>query len=221
MGLADRFRSGSWGRPGVDYLGRLPAERRRLLSHLEMLAAPHWDEVTLCDDWRVRDVVAHLIPGWAADFRHLPYIARDYRDIDQGFTRYARHRAHVDIPVLLQQYRRKVDSRHIPPIVTPALNWCDNVIHGLDIRRPAGLRYPGPTEYLTDAAECLTTMAWPSRQACRSADLQLVATDVQWTIGAGPPVRGPIEDILLAIAGRRVADSELTGAGVALLAQRH
>jgi uncharacterized protein (TIGR03083 family) len=190
------------------------------LSYLETLTPPRWDDPTLCDDWRVRDVVAHLIPGWAADFRHLPYIIRDYREVDRAFTRYARHRARVDVAVLLKQYQHKVDSHHIPPVVTPALNWCDNVIHGLDIRRPAGLRYPGRLENLTDVAECLTGMTWPSRQTCRSADLQLVATDIDWTVGTGPQVRGPIEDIVLAIAGRSVGDSDLEGDGIQVLARQ-
>jgi hypothetical protein len=63
-------------------------------------------------------------------------------------------------------------------------------------------------------------MTWPSRTACRAEGLQFVATDVDWTVGAGPQVIGPIEDVLLAIAGRRLRDSALHGDGLAILDQR-
>jgi uncharacterized protein (TIGR03083 family) len=190
------------------------------LGFLEALRIDDWDGPTLCDDWRVRDVVAHLIPGWAADVRHLPYVVRNRDDIDRGFAEYARARAEVDVDVLLAQYRAKVDSRHVPLVVTPALNWCDNVIHSLDIRRAQGIRYPGRKERLAEVAELLGDMTWPSRQACRSDYVRLVATDLEWSYGTGPEVVGPIEDIVLAIAGRKVKDWQLTGDGYTIVAAR-
>ncbi|MBK5289105.1 MAG: hypothetical protein JJE46_11635 [Acidimicrobiia bacterium] len=73
---------------------------------------------------------------------------------------------------------------------------------------------------LTAVAETLTAMTWPSRHACRSAGLRLVATDVEWSIGDGPEVVGPIEDVLLTITGRHPSDLAVSGDGVALVAQR-
>jgi hypothetical protein len=63
-------------------------------------------------------------------------------------------------------------------------------------------------------------MTWPSRTACRAEGLRFAATDVDWTIGAGPEVVGPIEDVLLAIAGRRFGGDALDGEGLAILGQR-
>ena len=83
-----------------------------------------------------------------------------------------------------------------------------------------GLRYPGSAQTLTRAAESLTRMTWPSRTACRAEGLRFVTTDVDWTIGAGPEVVGPIEDVLLAIAGRKLSDTALGGEGLAILGQR-
>jgi hypothetical protein len=54
----------------------------------------------------------------------------------------------------------------------------------------------------------------------RAAGLHLVATDVDWSHGDGPEVRGPGEAILLALTGRTVVLDELTGEGVATLRSR-
>lgn len=50
--------------------------------------------------------------------------------------------------------------------------------------------------------------------------LRLVATDLDWSTGRGPEVRGTAEALLLAVAGRPVVLPELSGAGVDLLARR-
>jgi hypothetical protein len=52
------------------------------------------------------------------------------------------------------------------------------------------------------------------------AGLELVATDAEWSSGEGPAVRGPVEDLLLAAAGRPAAPAGLSGPGVDVLAER-
>ena len=59
----------------------------------------------------------------------------------------------------------------------------------------------------------------PDRTASRSRR-RLVATDVGWSAGSGPEVRGPGEALLLAIAGRRGVVDELAGEGQPVLAAR-
>jgi len=54
----------------------------------------------------------------------------------------------------------------------------------------------------------------------RARGLRLHATDVDWTHGAGPEVTGPGESILMALAGRPVAATELAGEGRETLLDR-
>jgi hypothetical protein len=54
----------------------------------------------------------------------------------------------------------------------------------------------------------------------RVRDVRLVATDVDWTFGRGPEVRGTAEALLMAVAGRRTVADELTGPGRERLARR-
>lgn len=54
----------------------------------------------------------------------------------------------------------------------------------------------------------------------RIRGIRLVATDLRFSAGVGPEVRGPAEALLMAIAGRRDAVSELSGPGQRKLAAR-
>jgi hypothetical protein len=51
----------------------------------------------------------------------------------------------------------------------------------------------------------------------RSNGLRLISSESDWVWGSGPEVRGPLEAILMATAGRRPALDDLDGAGVATL----
>ena len=50
--------------------------------------------------------------------------------------------------------------------------------------------------------------------------LCLITTDLEWTTGAGPEVRGTAEAVLMAIAGRRTVLSDLDGDGVKVMDHR-
>jgi hypothetical protein len=53
----------------------------------------------------------------------------------------------------------------------------------------------------------------------RARGVRLVATDLDWSHGRGPEVRGNGEALLMAMAGRRAALDDLDGPGKAKLAQ--
>jgi hypothetical protein len=54
----------------------------------------------------------------------------------------------------------------------------------------------------------------------RAKGLRLVSTENNWTWGTGKEVRGSLEALLMATAGRSVAVDELGGPGVTVLADR-
>jgi uncharacterized protein (TIGR03083 family) len=66
-------------------------ERRAFLEQLEMLTPEQWDAPSLCAEWRVRDVVGHMVSetrmtvgqvAWglvASGFRINRFIAKDAR----------------------------------------------------------------------------------------------------------------------------------------------
>jgi hypothetical protein len=66
----------------------------------------------------------------------------------------------------------------------------------------------------------LALLAPPLRAFQRARGLTLVATDLDWSHGTGPQVRGTGEALLMAIAGRADPINELSGPGKSLLAKR-
>jgi uncharacterized protein (TIGR03083 family) len=95
----------------------------------------------------------------------------------------------------------------------------DNMIHQQDIRRPLGIARTIPPERLRVALD-FVRYAPTIRGAWRARGVRLIATDVDWSHGKGPEVRGTGEALLMVMAGRRVALADLDGAGVVSLAAR-
>src|SRR5687767_10827916 len=76
----------------------------------------------------------------------------------------------------------------MPPVAALA----DAVVHGLDVRRPLGLPGRVPTESLAPLADFSLGTLWPMNIVVggsarrRVSGVGLVATDLDWTHGAGP-----------------------------------
>jgi hypothetical protein len=63
-------------------------------------------------------------------------------------------------------------------------------------------------------------MGWPFWARRRLRGFRLVSTDVQWTVGRGLEIRGPIAAVLLLLTGRPAALAQLEGEGVDTLTLR-
>src|SRR3712207_5049545 len=98
------------------------------------------------------------------------------------------------------------------PLSGPMDPLMDVVVHAQDIARPLGRRHRTPPDVAVPVLRYLAEnrfMGGPRRVA----GLQLVATDADWSTGEGPQVRGPLSDLVLAVAGRPAGLAGLTGPG--------
>jgi len=197
------------------------AERRALLSDLERLSPEQWDTPSLCGEWSVHDVVAHLTAS--AKTTRLGFVVGMVRargDFDRdnaaGVAR-ERRAAPADA---LAAFRSILDSTCTPPAPLDT-RLVEAVVHGEDIRRPLGLTGSYPVEAVDRAlryqARSSTSIGGAREHV---AGLRLAPTDVDVGIGSGEPVRGTALALLLAISGRAVAYGELEGPGVAELVRR-
>ena len=84
------------------------------------------------------------------------------------------------------------------------------MIHQQDIRRPLRLPRTIPAERLRAALD-FVRYAPTIRGAWRARGVRLVATDVDWSHGKGPEVRGTGEALLMIMAGRPDALADLDG----------
>jgi hypothetical protein len=139
-----------------------------------------------------------------------------------------RERAALPTDQLIAGIRDMVGSRRHNVGVTPWETLVDIVVHGQDMAVPLGRSLQVPVEIAATTA----TRAW-SYQATRSGrrkakvfrslpygGLRLVATDIEWSVGEGAELRGPVLALLLLLTGRPVVLPQLEGPGAALLAER-
>jgi uncharacterized protein (TIGR03083 family) len=196
------------------------AEREQFAALLEGLTPEQWDSPTLCDRWRVRDVVAHVIGydplGRGQLLRRMAkgLVTRGGANA-VGVAEYS-HKTPEELTALVRQY---AVPRGLTSCFGGKIALTDGMIHQQDIRIPLGIPRTIPAESLRTALD-FTTWAPRLLGALQARGVSLVATDVDWVYGKGPEVRGSGEAVLMAMAGRRAALDDLDGPGKAKLAQR-
>jgi uncharacterized protein (TIGR03083 family) len=195
-------------------------ERADLVALLEELSPAEWEHPTLCAQWRVRDVVAHVF---------------SYEELSRRNTAAAFVRGRFDGPrvnaIVMQRYagatsdellalaRRSLRPRGLTKGFRGAIALVDGMIHQQDIRRPLGRPREVPADRMLSVLEfAKTAPTVHARQHRRGVVLR--ATDVDWTVGSGPEVLGTGEALLLAMAGRTETLDELSGDGLPLLRSR-
>lgn len=194
------------------------AERADLAAFLATLTPAQWQEATLCAEWDVKDVVAHVI---------------SYEELDtvRLVKRFAKGRVIRANEVGVDEYSDRTPDQlveflgtHLEPRGLTArfdgmIALVDATIHHQDIRRPLGLPRTIPPDRLRRVLQLLPPnprlgVPW------RIRGLHFRATDVDWEYGRGREVTGAGEALMMALAGRPSAVAELSGAGAAVLASR-
>ncbi len=189
------------------------------------LSEAQWDHDSLCRGWRVRDVISHMTVGYTTSLpATLARVARYGFNVSKasGADSVVYGSAHTPAQILAvfdtihTDHVRKGVTRFIPS----AEGLVDHIVHHQDIRRPLDLPRRVPEDRLLAALGAAPDIGGFVGAKRRAAGLRLVATDVDWSHGAGPEVRGTGEAILLALTGRPVVLDELAGEGVATLRGR-
>lgn len=204
-----------------ELVAMLADERRRIAELATRLTPEQWRSPSLCSNWRVGDVVAHLVV--TAESRAVQHVARALRHrfrLDVMIDVTARNVGREPPLVLAARLERAARSHRHPPGRRTQHVLADTVVHGFDIREPLGISYDPPAERLRLTLDAV--LGLDSMPVCRPrvAGLHLVAEDLNWQAGDGPEVRGPADALLLAMTGRRVGLSRLAGSGLDTIASR-
>jgi uncharacterized protein (TIGR03083 family) len=195
-------------------------ERADLAAFLATLSSQQWEAPTLCTGWRVRDVVAHVISYDNLSARSLLALAAQgrFRLSKVNAAALAKYDTH-STEQLLSLLVGNLQPRGQPAALGGRAGLVETLIHHQDIRRALGQSRAIPAERLTPALR--TALIAPDVGGLwRIRGLRLVATDLRFSAGTGPEVQGPAEALLMAIAGRHSAVSELSGPGQWKLARR-
>jgi uncharacterized protein (TIGR03083 family) len=202
---------------------RLRYEELASISELAHgLSDDQWDHDSLCRGWRVRDVVSHMVLGYTTPMLSMLGMMAKYGfNVPRGSAAEsaAYGSAHTAPQILAVFDTIANDHVHkgISRVVRPQESLLDHIVHHQDIRRPLGLPRQVPEERLLAALGAAPGIGGFVGAKKRAAGLRFVATDVDWSHGDGPEVRGSGEAILLALTGRPVVLDELSGDGVATL----
>jgi uncharacterized protein (TIGR03083 family) len=205
---------------GDEHWALIHRERSALAAELAQLSPEQWQHDTLCGDWDVEDVVAHLTATASLNqWKWLRSMAgARFRPDVHNRRRLAEHRGE-DPAETLDRFHAIVDATTAPSQHLPAYLG-EVVVHAQDIRRPLGLATAPPLATLAPVAEFFASrnFAVPSRS--RIADLRLQADDGPFEAGDGALVTGSTLALVMAMAGRAAYVDELSGPGVPLLRSR-
>jgi uncharacterized protein (TIGR03083 family) len=193
------------------------AERTALAQDLSGLNAEQWRHNTLCGQWDVEEVVAHLTAAaslkqwrWARSI-----LGARFRVDVHNERRLVDHQGNTPAETL-GRFRAIIGSTTAPSGHTPAYLG-EVVVHAQDIRQPLGLpRRPG-IDSLTPVAEFFARRNFTVASRTAVAGIQLRSDDGPFTTGTGPLVTGSTLALVMSMAGRAVYIDQLDGPGVPIL----
>jgi uncharacterized protein (TIGR03083 family) len=196
------------------------AERAALAEDLAGLGAAQWRHDTLCGEWDVEQVVAHLTA--AASLNQWQWLrsmlAARFRPDVHNQRRLAEHCGSTPAETL-DRFRAVINSTTAPSSHTPAYLG-EVVVHAQDIRQPLGLERTPSVGALTPVADFFARRDFAVASHTQVADLQLRADDGPFATGTGPLVTGSTLALVMSMAGRVPYVAELDGPGVPTLRSR-
>lgn len=199
------------------------AERVALADDLAGLTGEQWATTSLCTEFTVREVLAHLTAGAVLSF-------------PRWFAGVLRHRFDFDAQVVMQLRRQLGDSpaetldrfrasagRSTTPLGfrgSAIVALAEVVVHAEDIRHPLGIARAYPAGVLSAVAAHYAATDLVVLAKGRIGGLRLTATDSAFTTGTGLPVNGPTLALIMAMTGRTAFLADLAGDGVPTLRER-
>jgi uncharacterized protein (TIGR03083 family) len=183
---------------------RIADQYRELADLLEALPAERWETPSLCERWRVREVVAHMT--MAARYDQDAFMA-ELRADEFDFTRLSNRIAERDgarpHDELIRNLRDDVLHRWMPPGggVHGALNHV--VIHSLDITAALGEPRIADDDLVRVLLDDLTAGGGHERFGVDITGRELQATDIDWSYGSGAPLRDTAQALALRLCGRK------------------
>jgi uncharacterized protein (TIGR03083 family) len=195
-------------------------ERSATADLLAGLSRSDWEQPSLCAGWSVQVMAAHIVNGAEQTPAHfMSRLAANGFRFNTTMDRDARSAGTRPPAENVERLRARTSTTNRPP-ATVATMLGEIVVHSEDIRRPLGLTGNVPPEAIAACLGLYVRANFPVGTKKRIAGLRLSASDLDWSHGSGPQVRGPGLSLLMAITGRAAAVTDLEGEGVATLRER-
>lgn len=196
------------------------AERARLAEDLDGLSDEQWKQPSLCGEWNIEQVLAHLTAGASLNQRQWvqSMLAARFRPDIHNQRRLMEQLGSTPAETLAR-FRAVIGSTTAPSSHTAAYLG-EVVVHAQDIRQPLGLPRTPSLAALVPVAEFFTARDFTVPSRTYSDGLQLRATDARFTAGYGLLVTGPLLALIMTMAGRSAYLDQLAGPGAPTLRSR-
>jgi uncharacterized protein (TIGR03083 family) len=184
-----------------------------LAELLSVASEAAWNTESLCEGWRVREVVAHMTtPARYSNDEFMEELERYGYDFTRLSNDIASKDGELPAPQLVADLRSVSLHRWVPPGggYHGALNHV--AVHGMDITVPLGEPCLASDEVLRVILDDLTEGGVHERFGIAIDDRRFEATNLDWTYGSGASLRATAQDLALVMCGRKVPTDRLDGA---------
>lgn len=210
-------------RAKYDYKQLVRVELADMSNLLHTLTREEWENPTLCEGWRVRHVAGHFVSGYSIPLPEVLWLlgAKYHFNFPKAAHEISTRCGEENSPeTLLAEFDRWTTARKHRGVATVGPmkeHFLDHMIHQWDISVPLGRPRQVPQDRKIAALDTLVEIKGLTGIAPASkfaTGRRLVATDVDWSKGEGPEIKGSTMDLILALTGRRAALDRLEGPGV-------
>lgn len=179
-------------------------ERLAFADILEGLSDTDWELDSLCGQWQVRDVAAHVAMQSRNTLGRLVIDLARSRGSVNGMIRDSaiRHSRVRTTGELVADVRATVGSRFTPIGTGPVDQLNDILVHTQDVAVPLQISHEMPSDAARVALERVWAKPFPFYARKHLAGYTLRATDAEWEVGDGPLVTGPAAALLMLATGR-------------------
>jgi uncharacterized protein (TIGR03083 family) len=190
----------------------IDAERASVADMLESLSETEWTCPSLCEGWMVRDVAAHLtLAPYITVGVALKAVVKAKGNFNRMVHLTAKKQAALPPDELVSLLRGAVGSRRLAPGQKLKDALMDVHVHAQDIAIPLGRQHAMAPVVAIASADHLWQMGFPFHARKKLRGHRLVATDAEWTVGEGAEITGPIDALVMLLAGRTATIPRLTG----------
>jgi uncharacterized protein (TIGR03083 family) len=188
----------------VDVDALVRAELTQLAALLEAVRLEDWDRDSLCQGWRVREVVAHVtMPAYRSKANFLVQLLRSGFRFNAMADRLARIDAQRSVPELLADLRSERMLSWRPPGGGAEGALVHATVHALDITVPLGLEHRQSAASMRVVLDNLTGAKSLAHFGVDLSGRELRSDDVDWSFGSGSLVAEDAQTMVLALTGRR------------------
>ena len=187
----------------IDVRSLVTTEYLDLADLADSLDDAAWDTLSLCDGWRVREVIAHMtMPARYTTEQFMAELAAHEFDFTRLSNAIASRDAELPTTRLVADLRADVLHEWTPPggDTSAALNHA--VIHKLDVTIALGVAGRVPGDTLRVVLDDLTAGGIARHFGTDLTGHELRTTDLDWSYGSGTPMVRQAEELAVELCGR-------------------